>query len=41
MKKPNLWIIGTEEGEKSQQQGAQNILNKFIEEKFSQIKRCL
>jgi hypothetical protein len=41
MKSPNLRIIGVEEGEESELQGPENILNKITEENFpNQRKRC-
>ena len=39
MKRPNLGIIGIEEGEESQLQGPENILNKIIEENFPNLKK--
>jgi hypothetical protein len=42
MKRPNIKIIGTEEGEKSLIKVPENILNKIIKEKVpNQRKRCL
>ena len=38
MKRPNLRIIRTEEGEEIQVKDTENILNKIIEEKNSQPK---
>jgi hypothetical protein len=40
MRRPNLRIIGIEEGENSQLKGLVNIFNKIIEENFSNLKRC-
>ena len=37
-KKPNLRIIGEEEGEKLQIKGPENIFNKIIEENFPNLK---
>jgi hypothetical protein len=39
MKRSNLRIIGTEEGEDSQLKGPENIFNKTIEENFPNLKR--
>ena len=39
MKRPNLRIIGVEEGEESQLKGPENIFNKIIEESFSNLKK--
>jgi len=39
MKKPNLRIIGMEEGEDSQIKGPENIFNKMIEENFPNLKK--
>ena len=39
MKRPNLRIIGIEEGEESQLQGPENILNKIIEENSPNLKK--
>ena len=39
MKRPNLRIIGIEEGEESQLQGSENILNNIIEENFPNQKK--
>ena len=39
MKRPNLSIIGIEEGKESQLQGPENILNKIIEENFLNLKK--
>ena len=38
MKRPNLKIIGIEEGEESQLKGPENIFNKTIEENFPNLK---
>ena len=38
MKRPNLKIIGIEEGEESQLKGPENIFNKIIEENFPNLK---
>ena len=38
MKRPNLRIIGIEEGEESQLKGPENIFNKIIEENFPNLK---
>ena len=37
MKRPNLRIIGIEEGEESQLKGPENIFNKTIEENFPNL----
>ena len=37
-KRPNLKIIGIEEGEESQLKGPENIFNKIIEENFPNLK---
>jgi hypothetical protein len=39
MKRPNLSIIGIEEGKESQLQGPENILNKIIEENLPNLKK--
>ena len=39
IKKPNLRIIGIEEGEEWQIKGPENIFNKIIEESFSNLKK--
>ena len=39
MKRPNLRIIGIEEGEESQLKGPENIFNKIIEENFPNLKK--
>ncbi|CAH7484839.1 AABR07011733.1 [Phodopus roborovskii] len=39
MKRPNLRIIGIEEGEEAQLKGAENIFNKIIEENFPNLKK--
>jgi hypothetical protein len=39
MKRPNVRIIGIEEGEESQLQGPENILNKLIEENILNPKK--
>ena len=39
MKRPNLKIIGIEEGEESQLNGSENIFNKIIEENFPNLKK--
>lgn len=39
MRRPNLWIVGTEEGEHHSEEGTENALNKIIEEKKIQIQR--
>ena len=38
MNRPNLKIIGIEEGEESQLKGPENIFNKIIEENFPNLK---
>ena len=38
MKRPNLKIIGIEEGEESQLKRPENIFNKIIEENFPNLK---
>ena len=38
IKKPNLRIIGVEEGEELQIKGPENIFNKIIEENFPNLK---
>ena len=38
-KRPNLRIIGIEEGEEAQLKGAKNIFNKIIEENFPNLRR--
>ena len=38
MRRPNLRIIGVEEGKKCQLKGTVNIFNKIIEEKFPTLK---
>ena len=38
MKRPNLWLIGVEEGE-LQLKGTENIFRKIIEENFSNLKK--
>ena len=38
MKRPNLKIIGIEEGKESQLKGPENIFNKIIEENFPNLK---
>ena len=38
MKRPNLKIIGIEEGEESQLKGPESIFNKIIEENFPNLK---
>ena len=38
MKRPNLKIIGIEEGEESQLKGPENIFNKIIKENFPNLK---
>ena len=38
MKRPNLKIIGIEEGEESQLKGPENIFNKITEELFPNLK---
>ena len=38
MKRPNLKIIGIEEGEESQLKGPEYIFNKIIEENFPNLK---
>ena len=38
IKRPNLRIIGIEEGEESQLKGPENIFNKIMEENFPNIK---
>ena len=37
MKRPNLRIIGVEEGEELQHKGPENIFNKTIEKKFPNL----
>jgi hypothetical protein len=39
MKRPNRRIIGIKEGEESQLQGPENILNKIIEENCPNLKK--
>ena len=39
MKRPNLRIIGVEEGEELQLKGPENIFNKTIEENFPNLKK--
>ena len=39
MKRPNLRIIGIEEGEEIQLKGAEGIFNKIIEENFPNLKK--
>ena len=39
MKRPNLKIIGIEEGEESELKGPENIFNKIIEENFPNLKK--
>ena len=39
MKKPNLRIIGVEEGEDLQLKGPENIFTKIIEENFPNLKK--
>ena len=39
MKRPNLRIIGIEEGEEVQFKSTENIFNKIIEENFPNLKR--
>ena len=39
MKLPNLRIIGIEEGEAAQLKGLENVFNKIIEEKCSNLKK--
>ena len=39
MKRPNLRIIGIEENKDSQLKGPENVLNKFIEENFPNLKK--
>ncbi|OPX54009.1 RBD-like domain-containing protein [Oceanospirillum multiglobuliferum] len=39
MKRPNLRIIGIEEGEEYQLKGTENIFNKIIEENFPNLKK--
>ena len=39
MKRPNLRIIGGEEGEELQLKGPENIFNKTIEENFPNLKK--
>ena len=39
MKRPNLRIIGVEEGEEIQLKGPENIFNKIIEENFPNLKK--
>ncbi|MBV2134258.1 hypothetical protein KRX52_15875 [Pseudomonas sp. MAP12] len=39
MKRPNLRIIGIEEGEEIQLKGTENIFNKIIEENFPNLKK--
>ena len=40
VKRPNIRIIGIEEGEETQLKGAENIFNKIIEENFPNLKTC-
>ena len=39
MRRPNLRIIGVEEGEEVQFKGTENIVNKIIEENFPNLKK--
>jgi hypothetical protein len=39
MKRPNLQIMGVEEGEEIQTKGTDNILNRIIAENFSNLKK--
>ena len=39
VKRPNLRIIGIEEGEEAQIKGAENIVNKIIKENFPTLKK--
>ncbi|KAL6093590.1 hypothetical protein STEG23_012833 [Scotinomys teguina] len=39
MKRPNIRIIGIEEGKEYQLKGTENIFNKIIEEKFPNLKK--
>ena len=39
MRRPNLRIIGIEEGEESQLKGPENIFNQIIEENFPNLKK--
>ena len=39
MKRPNLRIIGIDEGEESQLKGSENIFNKIIEENFYNLNK--
>ena len=39
MKRPNLRIIGIEEGEEVQLKGTENLFNKIIEENIPNIKK--
>lgn len=39
MKRPNLRIIGIQEGEEFQLQGPENIINRIIEENFLHLKK--
>ena len=42
MKRPNLNVMGIEEGEDSQLKGSENIFNKIIGKNFHNLKRtCL
>jgi hypothetical protein len=38
IKRPNLRIIDTEEGEETQVKGPENVFNQIIEEKFPHLK---
>ena len=41
MRKPNLRIVGIQEGNDSQIKGPENIFNKIIEENFPNLKKEL
>ena len=41
MKRPNLRIIGIEEGEETHLKGAENIFNKIIEEHFPNLEKSM
>jgi hypothetical protein len=41
MKRPNLRIMGIEEGEEVQEKGMHNIFNKIITENFPNLKKTI
>jgi archaeosine-15-forming tRNA-guanine transglycosylase len=41
IKKPNLRIMGIEEGEEVQEKGMHNIFNKIITEKFPKLEKTM